>query len=158
MAWNDNVRRYIFQLFDGLRDNFLEDTPGQVKTSDKGVNLFDSSDSFSIPQNIDYSRMATARTHDESPPLDVANDSLIIPYPRVRFPLAVAACLLEGESLLEACHTLHLTGDQNTAVEEESLPTFLQNLNFLVFEKFPVWWGHWNLFTRCKDHSPVSPG
>jgi hypothetical protein len=60
MAWNDNVRRYIFQLFNSLRDNFLEDTPGQVKTPDKGVNLLDSSDSFSIPQNIDYSRMATA--------------------------------------------------------------------------------------------------
>jgi len=57
---HDNVRRYLFQLFNSLGDDFFEEPAGQVKAPHEGVNLLDTGNPLGVPEDVNNSRMATA--------------------------------------------------------------------------------------------------
>ncbi len=55
VAGYDDIRSYLLQLFNRLRNDFLEESAGQVKTPDECMNLLDTGNALSVSENIDNS-------------------------------------------------------------------------------------------------------
>ena len=90
-----------------------------MHSTDEAVDLLYPCYSLGIAENVDGARMAAAGRHDQSFPVDVENNALIIPRPGIRLPtIVVFLFVLKGESFLVIRDPFNLPRNQSLVRQE----------------------------------------
>lgn len=157
VAGNDQFWRQIDQFSDGVRDDRLEEAPGEVKTTYETVDMVYSCDPPHVMQHIDDSRMAATRENHKTLVPNVDCNRLIVPGPSVGLPPLFSLDMLKRKALLEIRDSINLSRDQYRAAKENRRSNLLDHLPSLPVEITETRRGQANLRTGGEYDLPFPP-
>jgi hypothetical protein len=109
MPGHNQPRANCFQLINGGWNNRLEDTAGQMQSSEQCINRIDAGEFLSVTNRIDGTRMTAAGQYDESFVPHIHHQSLIVMDERIGMPRAIDLGIVNRKSLLEVCAAMDLS-------------------------------------------------